>query len=297
MRKNFLTLLCLFAALALQAQGLLVGTYNVRYENDDDLRKGNGWSARVRVICDLLNFEQPDIFGTQEAKVGQINDLLAGLDGYGYIGVGRDDGKEAGEYSAIFYRKDRVRLLDGGHFWLSEHPERPGLGWDAACTRICTWGKFMDLQGGKPFFFFNLHMDHVGIVARRESAKLVVSRIRAMAGEQTAVVLTGDFNADQHDEVYRLFVESGLLQDTYTLARHRFAENGTFVDYDGERKTSSRIDHVFVSHTFAVDRYAILTDGYWTADTTRQSLPGGRRHYVRRLPSDHYPVFAKIHRR
>lgn len=297
MKKKILALLFLFVAPALHAQGLFVGTYNVRYQNDDDLRKGNGWPARVRVMCGLLNFEQPDIFGTQEAKAGQVSDLLAGLDGYDYIGVGRDDGKAQGEYSAIFYRKDRVRLLDGGHFWLSEHPDRPGLGWDAACVRICTWGKFMDLQGGEPFFFFNLHMDHVGVVARRESAKLVISRIKAVAGEGAAVVLTGDFNVDQHDEVYRLFAESGLLQDSYTLARHRFAENGTFVDYDVDRKTDSRIDHVFVSRAFEVDRYAILTDGYWTPREADCSPGGGGRHYVRRLPSDHYPVFVRLRRR
>ena len=99
------------------------------------------WTKRCQVICDQLNFEDPDIFGTQEVLVGQLHDLLKGLDGYGYVGVGRDDGKEDGEYSAIFYKKDRLELLQKGNFWLNETPDKPVLGWDAACVRICSWGE------------------------------------------------------------------------------------------------------------------------------------------------------------
>ena len=132
------------------------------------------------------------MFGAQEVLYPQLKDMLATLDGYDYIGVGRDDGKRGGEYAAIFYKKDNIRLLDKGQFWLSEDTTRPNLGWDAACIRICTWGKFEDKRSHMKFFYFNLHMDHVGIVARRESAKLVVRKIREIAGS-APVVLTGDF--------------------------------------------------------------------------------------------------------
>ena len=111
------------------------------------------------MICDQINFMSPDVLGTQEVLHGQLQDMLERLDGYGYIGVGRDDGATAGEYAAIFYKQDKVRLLDSGNFWLSETPDRPGLGWDAACVRICTWGRFtgQTATDDDAFYFFNLH--------------------------------------------------------------------------------------------------------------------------------------------
>lgn len=133
--------------------------------------------GKGKVMTDQIAFEQPDIFGTQEMLAGQISDFEKLLPEYSHIGVARDDGKSAGEHSAIFYREERVKLLRHGDFWLSETPEKPSLGWDAACVRICTWGEFKERKSGKRFFFFNLHMDHVGVVARREAAKLVVDRI------------------------------------------------------------------------------------------------------------------------
>ena len=171
MKKLFLSSACLLFAMAMSAQSIFVGTYNIRYRNDGDEKKGNVWATRCKVICDMINFEAPDVFGTQEVLIGQLRDLRAGLDNYDFIGVGRDDGKEAGEYSALFYKKDHLTLLNHGNFWLNETPDKPKLGWDAACIRICTWGEFKQKNTGFHFFHFNLHMDHVGVVARREAAK------------------------------------------------------------------------------------------------------------------------------
>ena len=271
---------CWLAVLAAAAQPLYVGSYNIRYQNNDDTHQGNGWARRCQVVCDQLNFEHPDVFGAQEVLYPQLLDMLQRLDGYDYIGVGRDDGKQKGEYAAIFYDKQKLRLIDNGHFWLSPTPDKPSLGWDAACIRICTWGQFEDVTTGMRFYFYNLHMDHVGVVARREAAKMVVERISQRA--DGPVVLTGDFNVDQNDEIYGIFTQSGLLVDSYEKARLRFAENGTFNAYHHERKTASRIDHVFVSPQFAVERYGVLTNTYW-ADRQR-------------LPSDHYPVFVRLQR-
>ena len=238
MKKIIITcLIIMLAVVGMWAQPLYVGSYNIRYQNNDDARAGNGWQQRCPVVCGQIAFEHPDIFGTQEVLHGQLHDMLALLTDYDYIGVGRDDGQTKGEYAAIFYDKNKLRLLDHGNFWLSETPEKPALGWDAACIRICTWGKFRDRKSRKTFFFFNLHMDHVGVVARREGAKLVVERIRQLAGRKP-VVLTGDFNVDQNDEIYTIFSSSGLLADTYTHARVRFAENGTFNAYKPGRKTA-----------------------------------------------------------
>ena len=279
MKRILLVAILMVCAVVVSAQDLYVGTYNIRYKNKDDSIKGNVWTKRCQVMCDQINFESPDVLGMQEVLVGQLHDFQRLLDNYSYIGVGRDDGKEAGEYAAIFYKNDRVKLLDSGNFWLNETPDVPKLGWDAACIRICTWGKFKDLRTKNKFYFFNLHMDHVGVVARREAAKLVVSRIKEMA-QDAPVVLTGDFNVDQTDEIYGIFTHSGILKDSYENARIRFAENGTFNSFKVETKTDSRIDHVFVSPSFKVEAYGLRTDSYWAK---------GRRNL-----SDHYPVFVKL---
>jgi endonuclease/exonuclease/phosphatase family metal-dependent hydrolase len=313
MKKLLLTALIIVATMQLFAQDMLVGTYNIRYKAWNDSVQGEVWSKRCQVICDQVNFMAPDIFGTQEVLWEQLNDMQKALDGYDYIGIGRDDGKHGGEHEAIFYKKNKVQLLDHGDFWLSETPDKPGLGWDAVCIRICTWGKFAVKDGerrhgifnrrkaqGKVFYFFNLHMDHVGVVARREAAKLVVAKVREIA-QDAPVFITGDFNVDQTNEIYGIFTNSGLLKDSYEAARIRFAENGTFNNFKTDLYSTSRIDHVFVSKAIHVEAYGVLTDSYWTPDDTEEALKGTDAPqeitfdtYIRHNPSDHYPVFVKV---
>ena len=303
MKSFFFSLLLILLSTAQLSAQMLVGSYNIRYKNDGDSIAGNVWNKRCQVICDQVNFMSPDIFGTQEALNVQLNDMLERLDGYDYIGVARDDGKTSGEYSAIFYKTDRLRLLDQGNFWISETPDRPGLGWDAACVRICTWGCFaaQTATNDEAFYFFNLHMDHVGITARREGAKLIVSKIREIA-HGAPVIVTGDFNVDQKDEIYSIFTTSGLLKDSFLATRLRFAENGTFNSYDTNLYTESRIDHVFVSPEVRVDSYGVLTNSYWLPNEDSAAQLKGHdapqeinfSKYSRRQPSDHYPVFVRI---
>ena len=317
MMKKLLLLALILASLQLSSQQMLVGSYNIRYKNANDSINGEVWTKRCQVICDQVNFMAPDIFGTQEVLYPQLQDMKKALDGYDYIGIGRDDGKRGGEHEAIFYKTDKLQLLNHGDFWLSETPEKPGLGWDAACIRICTWGKFsvkvLDTQyrrglfnrGLKPkekvFYFFNLHMDHVGVVVRREAAKLVVAKIREIA-QGAPVILTGDFNVDQNDEIYTIFTNSGLLKDSYDAARIRFAENGTFNAFKTNYFTTSRIDHVFVSPSAKVEAYGVFTDSYWTPDNDpNDNIKASDAPqqisfdtYIRHNPSDHYPVFVKV---
>ena len=300
----FLTLFIILMIVA-TAQEMLVGSYNIRYKNWNDSVNGNVWAKRCQVICDQVNFMNPLVFGTQEVLYNQLQDLQKGLDGYDYIGIGRDDGERGGEHEAIFYKKDKLTLLDSGNFWLSETPEKPGLGWDAACIRICTWGKFQVNAKKKKdrttFYFFNLHMDHAGVVARREAAKLVVARIQEIA-KDAPVILTGDFNVDQTNEIYNIFTDSGLLKDSYETARIRFAENGTFNAFKTEYFTTSRIDHVFVSPAITVEAYGVLTNSYWTKnEISNEALKASDApqeiwfsNTTRRNPSDHYPVFVRI---
>lgn len=290
----------MLCAASIEAQSLFVASYNIRYYNHEDSLKGNGWETRRGVLCDFLNFEQPDIFGCQEVLVNQLHDMAARLTGYAWIGVGRDDGKEKGEFEPIFYNQEKLKLLNHGNFWLAPDPTKPALGWDAACIRLCTWGQFRQRSTGFTFFFFNLHMDHVGVTARRESAKLIISKMKSIA-KGAPVIMTGDFNVDQDNEIYNIFSQSGILKDSYTSARQRFAENGTFNSFSATAYTKSRIDHIFVSPTFDVAHYAIPTNGYWSPVEGAQAEQGADApseiriaQYVRRNPSDHYPVMAKI---
>lgn len=272
----FAMLLCC----SLSAQRLYVGTYNIRYNNPNDEKEGNTWTQRCSHLCDFINFEQPEIFGTQELLIDQLHDLNKGLDGYAYIGIGRDDGKEKGEYAAIFYKKEQLRLLESGNFWLSTTPEKASFGWDAACIRICTWGKFQDISTGMQFLFFNTHMDHVGVIARRESAILILKQIKQLA-KGLPTILTGDFNVDETDEVYQIFSHSGVLRDCYTNALQRMAPTGTWNDFMQDSRSKARIDHIFVTSDFNIPHYAIFTNSYWLGKS-------------RRNISDHYPVMVKL---
>lgn len=316
MKKLLLFALIIGASLQLSAQQMLVGSYNIRYKNANDSISGEVWAKRCQVICDQMNFMAPEIFGTQEVLYVQLLDMQKALDGYDYIGIGRDDGQHGGEHEAIFYKTDKLQLLDHGDFWLSETPDKPGLGWDAVCIRICTWGKFavkaqkeqrhglFNRRKKEPqqvFYFFNLHMDHVGVVARREAAKLVVAKVSEIAQGAPAFV-TGDFNVDQNDEIYTIFTNSGLLKDSYEAARIRFVENGTFNAFKTNYFTTSRIDHVFVSPNTTVEAYGVFTNSYWTPDDDPDdNLKASDAPqqisfdtYIRHNPSDHYPVFVKV---
>ncbi|MDR2005213.1 MAG: endonuclease/exonuclease/phosphatase family protein [Prevotella sp.] len=283
------------------SQDLVVGSYNIRYNNQGDAEKGNGWERRYPVITKLISFNDFDILGTQEVLHNQLEDLQRELPQYGYVGVGRDDGKTAGEYAPIFYKKGRFELLKSGHFWMAEQTDYPNKGWDAALPRICTWAQFKDRKKKKKIWFFNLHMDHVGVEARRHSARLVLKKIEEMCGKD-AVILTGDFNVDQTHESYKLLANSNILFDSYEIAGVRYALNGTFNAFKPNLMTNSRIDHIFVTGKFVDDRYGVLTDTYRVPVENSKELHIGdfpkevfSMEAETRLPSDHYPVKVYLH--
>lgn len=266
-----------------------MGSYNIRVANDNDTRKGDGWESRHTILCEQIRWHDFDIFGAQEVTRPQLEDMLAQLPEYDFIGGGRDDGKMEGELSPIIYKRDKFKILASGMFWISENPDRVGVkGWDAALPRICTYAHLKDRTTGAKFWFFSLHMDHIGVEARREGAKLIQRKVAEMCRNERAVVV-GDFNVDQHNEAYKTMLTNGMLADAYDVARHRFASNGTFQGFNSATYTESRIDHIFVTLDVDVLNYAILTDAYW-----REEGNNGEKHYLRRLPSDHYPVAAKI---
>ncbi len=302
MKKNiiaFAALLLLAGATA--AQGVRVATYNIRQDNKNDVLSGNGWKQRCPVICSQILFHDFDIFGAQEVFKRQLDDMLAGLPGYAYTGVGRSDGKQKGEYSPIFYKTERFDMLRSGHFWLSETPDKPLPGWDARIERICSWGEFRDKQTGVTFLFFNTHFDHVGVVARSKSAEMIIERIAELAGDDATAIVMGDFNVDQNSEAYATMVSGGVLRDCYGLAPVRMAWNGTFNSFEPDSRTASRIDHIFVTRGVEVKRYGVLTDFYWSdtdQDGVREAVASPAEPVYRncraRTPSDHYPVMVQI---
>lgn len=297
MKKVILILtVILFYNSFVSAQDLIIGTYNLRNDNQSDAKNGNGWARRYPVIAQLILFNDFDIIGTQEVLHNQLEDLLGQLPEYSSVGVGRDDGKTKGEYAPIFYKKDRFELLKSGNFWLSEQTEYPNKGWDAVLPRICSWGYFKDKKKKEKIWFFNLHMDHVGVEARKHSASLVLEKIKEMCGKD-AVILTGDFNVDQTHKSYELLANSGILSDSYMVARIRYALNGTFNAFKNNLYTNSRIDHIFVSKKLKVDRYGVLTDTYRTLAEDVKDVHVGdfpkevfSKEAEARVPSDHFPV-------
>lgn len=274
-KTSITVILVVFGCLQIFAQKMIIGTYNLRNDNKGDI--GNLWAQRAPVVANLLRFHQYDIFGIQEGFKNQLEDINTALPEYAHYGLGRDDGKDGGEHSSIFYRKDKFKLLKKGDFWLSETPDKPGLGWDATCcNRICTWVYLQELKTGKKFYYFNAHFDHQGKIARVESSKLVMRKIKEIAGNVPAV-FTGDLNGDHQSEWYQTLAKSGFLTDTYAQVAHPYVNNSSFNAFGKDIDGYGIIDHVFVTKDFKASRWGILTDTYHG-----------------KFPSDHFPVLVEV---
>jgi len=258
-------------------------TFNIRLNVASDSL--NAWPHRKDMAASMIRFYQADIIGVQEALIDQVHDLEDRLPEYSWFGIGRDDGLEQGEYMGIFYLKDRFTVLEDSTFWLSETPSVPGKGWDAACNRIVTWGKFQDLKTNKIFYFFNTHFDHLGKVARVESAKLILNYIQNIAGK-TDAVLTGDFNATPDSAPYKILSEKSAtnagvkLIDTKSVSYYpHHGPNATFNGFDlsSLENNGREIDYIFITDGIKAVRHGTLAD---TFDGF--------------FPSDHMPVLAEI---
>ncbi|HIY88587.1 MAG TPA: endonuclease/exonuclease/phosphatase family protein [Candidatus Bacteroides pullicola] len=271
MKKIYLMLLPFLAAACGQGgqqaatqtdEPVNVMTFNVRYDNPDDSL--NNWNYRKDRVANAIRFYDADIVGTQEVLHNQMEDLRQRLPGYESIGVGREDGKEAGEYSALWYRADRFTAKESGWFWLSETPEVAGSkGWDGACERIATWAKLQDKLTGKELFVMNTHLDHVGVAARREGVKLVLDKIQELGGD-LPVILTGDFNAEPESDVIKQVTDTAdpeHLTDARTVADLVYGPNWTFHDFGSiPYEHRERIDYIFVKNGLEVLKYGILAE-------------------------------------
>jgi endonuclease/exonuclease/phosphatase family metal-dependent hydrolase len=253
-----------------------VMSFNILY---GQARDEHAWARRREMVAGIVRFYRPDLAGLQEALRFQIDYLAEVLPEYSWIGVGREDGADEGEFSPIFYRSERLKLLDQGHFWLSETPASPSLGWDADCIRITTWGRFRDRLTGRVLFHFNTHFDHRGAQARVESARLVLARLDEIAGPAPAVV-TGDLNDVPTSLTVRLLTGvdgQGRLRDARTLAGYHHGPDWTYHGFDDSPANPKRscIDYVFVRPGTEVRRHGHLVD-----------------HWDGQYPSDHLPVLA-----
>ncbi len=251
-----------------------IATYNIRMDTPNDSL--DPWHLRNEMIKELVRFHDFDVFGTQEGFKHQLDDLLD-MEEYSYFGVGRDDGKEAGEHSAIFYKKNKFTVIDNGDFWYSENPDEPGLGWDATCChRICSWGHLKDIETGKEFYIFNSHYDHEGEVARKNSSLLLLKKINEIAGNKP-IFCTGDFNATPNSEPIQIIYDDGKLKDSYLLSEQKpYGTEATFNNFKVNHSNRSRIDYIWVSNHVRVKKYGTLNDIQYG-------------HF----PSDHYPVMIK----
>ncbi len=255
---------------------LRVMTFNIRYANPKDSL--NFWDLRKDKVAGLIRYHKADLLGVQEALVSQLKDMEKAMPEFAWYGVGRDDAKEKGEFSAIFYRKDRFKLLDKGTFWLSENPQQVGSkSWDAAITRVCTWVKFQDLQTNKTFYHFNTHYDHLGKIAREKSSVLLVKQAQTIAGK-FPVLITGDFNVDQKTEAYKTMIANTGFQDAQFVSETpHYGPNGSFNGFSLLKPLQPKIDFIFVKAPVRVLQHAVLTD-----------------QQDGRYPSDHLPVIAEV---
>jgi len=273
--KSLLMLLAVLIAGSVQAIDLKVMTWNIRYNNPDDGE--NAWPLRKDHVTDLILFHAPDIIGMQEALLGQVNDIASRLPGYDWVGVGRDNGINAGEYSPIFYDSRRFQLKEQGWFWLSETPQVPSRGWDAALPRICTYIKLEEYDSRRNFWVFNTHFDHVGELARKEAARLIFDKIKELNDDKLPVVLTGDFNLTPDTDPMKWLMRK--MHDTREMSEATpYGPEGTFNGFDFNSPLENRIDYIFVNRKVdAVRKYGVLTDSY-----------------DQKYPSDHLPVYVEI---
>jgi len=260
-------------------EALHVMTLNIRLNTKSDSL--NAWPYRSDFVASQVLFHETHLLGVQEALHDQMEDLKKRLKNYNYTGVGRDDGKTKGEYSAIFYDSTRLQLLQSATFWLSETPDIPGSkSWDAAITRIVTWGRFRDKKTKKIFFAFNTHFDHIGKAARKESALLLKKKMLEIAVNDPVIIM-GDFNAKPGSEPVQVMLNpsDGLdVKDTKDVsATPHYGPSGTFNGFQNKELDHEPIDYIFIRGKIKVLRHATLS----------QTWQG-------RFSSDHFPVFAQL---
>lgn len=220
-------------------------SFNIKYDNTSDTI--NNWNKRKASLAKLIQHYDADIIGIQEGLHNQVDYLNNALNGYSYVGVGRDDGQQKGEYSAIFYNSDKFKVLKTNTFWLSETPEKVSVGWDASLERICTYALFENVRTKKQFWVFNTHFDHRGKQARVNSAQLIYKNIKEINTTDLPVILMGDLNLTPDTEPIQ-FLKKNLTDALEISQKPFYGPIGTFNGFDQDRIMENRIDYIFVNN-------------------------------------------------
>ena len=258
----------------IHSQSHLIMSYNIRYDNSwDDL---NNWEIRKDKVIEIFTDYDPGIIGIQEGLINQIQYIDSSLINYDHFGVGRDDGKSKGEFCSIFYDRNRYILNDHSTFWLSEMPDHVSVGWDAALERICTYGLFKDRKSGDSFWVFNTHFDHMGLVAREKSSKLILDKMDKVNHENLPTILMGDFNSMPKSQPIKK-IKSKLFDGLDISVKELNGPIGTYNSFNTDLPIEKRIDYIFVND-FKVDAYTHINDRL-----------NDNRHI-----SDHLPVLIKV---
>lgn len=278
MRIFILTYICLVLFTPLQAhaqQEIKLMSYNIRLDLESDGE--NKWSLRKHRVADLMKYYEPDFIGGQEVQNHQLKYLIDNLPAYSYIGVGRDDGKQGGEYSCIFYNKEKFEPVKHATFWLSPTPDSASKGWDAAYNRVCTYGLFKSKQTKQLFWVFNTHFDHVGKEARLNSAKMILTKIGQLNTKNYPVFLTGDFNLRPEEKPVQEITSQ--MQNARAVSKVVYGNADTWNAFKFSEKPNGTIDYIFISNDkrIRVPKFATITDSYDL-----------------KYPSDHFPVMATI---
>ena len=241
-------------------------TFNIRYDNPDDGE--NRWDNRKKELAEMLSYYHPDVFGLQEGLVQQLNFIKENLTDYKMIGVGRDDGKEKGEFTAIFYDTTKLQLVDYATFWLSEKPDSVSVGWDAALERICTYGLFQNIENGKRVYVLNTHYDHIGKLARVNSSKLLLKKITALSKENIPIVLMGDFNSTPEEDPIKILANDLVDGGSKGI----YGPLGTFNGFDKQAVLENRIDFIFYKDLI-VESYRNIDDKMKNGNCVSDHLP------------------------
>ncbi|MCM1176681.1 MAG: endonuclease/exonuclease/phosphatase family protein [Clostridium sp.] len=286
-RHFFFALLAFaFMACGCQKETITVISYNIRMgvANDGE----NSWQYRCPATKAMIEDQSPDIFGVQEAFDFQVAYIEENCPEYSSIGVGREDGVSAGEHMSIFYKTASIELLDWGTYWLSETPDVPSMGWDAACYRTATWAYMQCKESGRKFYYVNTHLDHVGREAQKNGLALIVNSIADMNPEGYPMILTGDFNVRSSDPVL------SDLDKVMSSARKTADKTDETASFNGWKQpletaalgghlkdgndAENAIDYIYYSGFSACPEFETITKGY-------AGVP---------LISDHYPVKAVL---
>ena len=277
-RKKSLLLLIMALGLlntAWSQTEIKVMSFNIRLDVASDAE--NRWDMRKDRVAGLMNYYEADFIGSQEVQHHQLTYLLQKLTNYAYIGVGRDDGKEAGEYSCIFYKKDKFDVVQQSTFWLSPTPGIVSKGWDAAIARVYTYGLFKNKNTKQLFWVFNTHFDHIGKTARLESAKLITEKIAQLNTKNNPVILSGDFNSKPDEAPAQYMVSK--LRNSSNISKQVYGNADTWNGFKFKEKPEGTIDYIFINDhkKVVVTKFATITDSYDL-----------------KYPSDHFPVMATI---